>query len=348
MVPPPRHRQDARPPAGIPRRGEFERNWAGARQGRATTSEVTTAIRTSSAGPRSRRAVRGRLRRSVHSLLNRCWRGATGLASSVAATPRHLGSPHDHNARRDHLGPGADRGGGTSPRLAPRIRVTHTKGTVLTGTFTATPRARELTRAAHMRGGPVRVTVRFSDGDPNPQCPDAAQNDPRGMAVKFYLPDGSTTDVVCQSWPVFALGHTGGLPRPDRGSGRRAGGHRGVPRPPPGDRRGHREDRRGGRPAAQLGQHGVQLARRVPARQRRRGRAVRALAARAGSGRSEPACRRARRGRQRLPHERDLRPAARAPPPAGASWPPTTTRPPTPAGRGPRTGSGSSTWAWSR
>ena len=88
----------------------------------------------------------------------------------------------------------------------PGYRVTHTKGTILTGTFTATPRARELTRAVHMQGEPVRVTVRFSDGDPNPQCADAAQNDPRGMAVKFYLPDGSTTDVVCQSWPVFPAG----------------------------------------------------------------------------------------------------------------------------------------------
>lgn len=85
----------------------------------------------------------------------------------------------------------------------PGHRVTHTKGVTLTGTFTATPRARELSRAAHLQGTPVRVTVRFSNGDPNPLCPDAAENDPRGMAVKFYLPDGSTTDVVCQSWPVF-------------------------------------------------------------------------------------------------------------------------------------------------
>lgn len=85
----------------------------------------------------------------------------------------------------------------------PGHRVTHAKGVVLAGTFTATPRARELTRAAHMQGAPVPVTVRFSNGDPNPLCPDAAQDDPRGMAVKFYLPDGSTTDVVCQSWPVF-------------------------------------------------------------------------------------------------------------------------------------------------
>lgn len=43
-------------------------------------------------------------------------------------------------------------------------RVTHHKGIVLSGTFTATPRARELTRAAHMQGDPVRVTVRFSNG----------------------------------------------------------------------------------------------------------------------------------------------------------------------------------------
>lgn len=88
----------------------------------------------------------------------------------------------------------------------PGHRVTHTKGITLTGTFTATARARELTRAAHLQGEPVRVTVRYSNGDPNPVCPDAAQNDPRGMAVKFYLPDGSTTDVVCQSWPVFPTG----------------------------------------------------------------------------------------------------------------------------------------------
>ena len=88
----------------------------------------------------------------------------------------------------------------------PGNRVTHTKGVNLTGTFTATPRARELTRASHMQGNPIRVTVRFSNGNPNPHCPDAAQDDPRGMAVKFYLPDGSTTDIVCQSWPVFPAG----------------------------------------------------------------------------------------------------------------------------------------------
>ena len=43
----------------------------------------------------------------------------------------------------------------------PGNRVTHTKGVNLTGTFTATQRARELTRAAHMQGDPIRVLVRF-------------------------------------------------------------------------------------------------------------------------------------------------------------------------------------------
>ena len=88
----------------------------------------------------------------------------------------------------------------------PGHRVTHAKGIVLRGTFTATPRARELTRAAHMQGDSVPVTVRFSNGAGDPRCPDAAQNDPRGMAVKFSLPDGSETDLVCQSWPVFPAG----------------------------------------------------------------------------------------------------------------------------------------------
>ena len=66
----------------------------------------------------------------------------------------------------------------------PGCRVPHEDGIVLAGNFTATARARELTRAAHMRGGPVRVTVRFSDGFPDPTLPDAAEDNPRGKAVK--------------------------------------------------------------------------------------------------------------------------------------------------------------------
>lgn len=56
-----------------------------------------------------------------------------------------------------------------------------------------------------MQGDPVRVTVRFSNASTDPHSHDAAVGEPRGMAVKFYLPDGSTTDLVCQSWPVFLV-----------------------------------------------------------------------------------------------------------------------------------------------
>jgi catalase len=87
-----------------------------------------------------------------------------------------------------------------------RQRVTHHKGIVLGGTFTATARARELTRAVHMQGTAVRVTVRFSNGFPSVEGHDASEGDPRGMAVKFYLEDGTTTDLVCQDWPVFPAG----------------------------------------------------------------------------------------------------------------------------------------------
>ncbi|MEJ8281393.1 catalase family peroxidase [Pseudonocardia spirodelae] len=88
----------------------------------------------------------------------------------------------------------------------PGCRITHEDGIVLRGTFTASPRARELTRAAHMQGDPVPVVVRFSNGFPDPAIVDADENNPRGMAVKFTLPDGSTTDLVCQDWPVFPAG----------------------------------------------------------------------------------------------------------------------------------------------
>ncbi|SDR83276.1 catalase [Nocardioides scoriae] len=85
-------------------------------------------------------------------------------------------------------------------------RATHHKGIVLGGTFTATPRARELSRAAHLQGDPVPVTARFSNGFPSVEGRDSTFGDPRGMAVKFYLPDGRTTDLVAQDWPVFPAG----------------------------------------------------------------------------------------------------------------------------------------------
>jgi catalase len=47
------------------------------------------------------------------------------------------------------------------------------------------------------------VTVRFSNGGANPDSNDAEVGDGRGMATKFYLDDGTTTDIVGLSLPVF-------------------------------------------------------------------------------------------------------------------------------------------------
>lgn len=81
-------------------------------------------------------------------------------------------------------------------------RVVHANGVVCNGTFTATPEAAKLTRAAHMQGEPVAVTTRLSNGTGVPAAPDWIQ-DGRGMATKFYLPDDSRTDIVALNLPCF-------------------------------------------------------------------------------------------------------------------------------------------------
>jgi catalase len=82
----------------------------------------------------------------------------------------------------------------------PGHRTAHAKGTLLSGTFT--PNGSGLTRAAHMQHEAVGVTVRFSNGSGDPGAPDYAREG-RGMAVKFYLPDGSKTDIVALNLPCF-------------------------------------------------------------------------------------------------------------------------------------------------
>ena len=81
-------------------------------------------------------------------------------------------------------------------------RALHAKGTLCSGTFTATPAGTRLSRAAHMQGEPVKVTARVSNASGNPGAPDYLP-DVRGLAVKCYLPDGSRTDIVAQSAPRF-------------------------------------------------------------------------------------------------------------------------------------------------
>ncbi len=83
----------------------------------------------------------------------------------------------------------------------PGFRAVHAKGSCCRGTFVPTPEAAELCIAAHFLQE-VPVTVRFSNGSGRPTRADGAR-DERGMAVKFHLPDGGTTDIVSLTIPVF-------------------------------------------------------------------------------------------------------------------------------------------------
>jgi catalase len=83
-------------------------------------------------------------------------------------------------------------------------RALHAKGLQFAATFTATPEAGRLTRAAHMQGQPVDATVRLSNGSGDPRSPDY-DLDVRGMATTFHLPDGSNTDISAQTAPRFPV-----------------------------------------------------------------------------------------------------------------------------------------------
>lgn len=84
----------------------------------------------------------------------------------------------------------------------PGYRALHAKGKLYRGTFTATPEAAGLSHAAHLNGSAVPTLIRFSNGAGNPAQPDNAPG-VRGMAVKFTLPDGSTTDMSTQTAKLF-------------------------------------------------------------------------------------------------------------------------------------------------
>lgn len=83
-------------------------------------------------------------------------------------------------------------------------RAAHAKGILCAAEFTPAPAAAAVTTAAHLQpaSSPVRAHVRFSNGSGDPHAADG-QNTPRGMAVKWYLADGSTTDLVAMSLPAF-------------------------------------------------------------------------------------------------------------------------------------------------
>lgn len=84
------------------------------------------------------------------------------------------------------------------------FRPAHAKGTLLTGTFTPSSEASELTRAPHITRESTPVTVRFSDATGIPMIPDNDSNaNPRGMAIRFHLAEHVHTDIIGQSADGF-------------------------------------------------------------------------------------------------------------------------------------------------
>jgi catalase len=83
-------------------------------------------------------------------------------------------------------------------------RAVHAKGIVLQGRFLPSASAAALSRAPHFQKQPVALTVRFSNFAGIPTIPDThGLANPRGLALKFHLPDGSETDLVTHSFNGF-------------------------------------------------------------------------------------------------------------------------------------------------
>lgn len=76
----------------------------------------------------------------------------------------------------------------------PDARAIHDNGRLYAGCFTATAEARGLSRAAHFQGAPVPVTARLSLG---------SMVLPVAMAARFYLPNGTITNLVAITLPAF-------------------------------------------------------------------------------------------------------------------------------------------------
>lgn len=83
-------------------------------------------------------------------------------------------------------------------------RANHAKGIMVSGIFTPAASAASLSKAPHLQSTATPVTVRFSNATGVPNIPDANGNAfPKGLAIRFQLPDGTETDIVSISVNSF-------------------------------------------------------------------------------------------------------------------------------------------------
>lgn len=88
--------------------------------------------------------------------------------------------------------------------LHPGYRPAHAKGLMLTGVFTPTAEAQELTTAPHIVRESTPVTARFSNSTGIPFLADnAPEANPRGLAIRFNLAEHVHTDIVSHSTDGF-------------------------------------------------------------------------------------------------------------------------------------------------
>jgi catalase len=88
----------------------------------------------------------------------------------------------------------------------PGYRAAHAKGVVCEGEFTPAKSAATLSRAPHLSGKVVPVTIRFSDSTGIPNVPDGSPlANPHGMAIRFNLSGGDATDIVANAYNGFAV-----------------------------------------------------------------------------------------------------------------------------------------------
>jgi catalase len=86
----------------------------------------------------------------------------------------------------------------------PGFRPAHAKGTMLTGTFSPSAAAKDISNAQHLNQASTPVVMRFSNSTGLPLIPDTDPNaNPKGMAVRFMLGEHVHTDIVIHSTDGF-------------------------------------------------------------------------------------------------------------------------------------------------
>jgi len=130
------------------------------------------------------------------------WSVRLGLACSLASYPLALQGQDKSLQQRI-----ADDFIALAGGVHPGYRIAHAKGIVLTGTFAPSRGATSLSRAPHLVTASTPVIARYSNGS---GVPDVADNSPhavpRGLALRFQLPNGAYTDIVANSHNGFVVG----------------------------------------------------------------------------------------------------------------------------------------------